>query len=115
MLSKNFYTLGRVAVTLMVLITMTLVISACKKTPQNESSQTPQQAVQSEADVVAETQPAADTEPAADDQTEPAAEEKSAEEKPAEDLEPIPLVLPKPMFVGTPQNFRGITNLETII
>ena len=34
------------------------------------------------------------------------------EPKPAGDMEPIPLVLPKPMFVGTPQNFQGITNLE---
>lgn len=27
-------------------------------------------------------------------------------------LEPIPLVLPKPMFVGTPENIEGIANLE---
>jgi hypothetical protein len=31
--------------------------------------------------------------------------------KQAGDMEPIPLVLPKPMYVGTPQNFQGITNL----
>jgi hypothetical protein len=36
----------------------------------------------------------------------------AAAAKTAGDLEPIPLVLPKPMFVGTPQNFQGITNLE---
>ena len=27
-------------------------------------------------------------------------------------LEPLPIVLPKPMFVGTPQNIRGVSNLE---
>ncbi|MGA2171992.1 MAG: hypothetical protein ABSG82_03120 [Sedimentisphaerales bacterium] len=45
-----------------------------------------------------------------DSNTAPA--KKSAAAKPAADLAPIPLVLPKPMFVGTPQNFQGITNLE---
>ena len=29
-----------------------------------------------------------------------------------EELAPIPLTLPKPMFVGTPQNLEGVTNLE---
>jgi hypothetical protein len=28
------------------------------------------------------------------------------------EVEPIEIALPKPMFVGTPQNFGGITNLE---
>ena len=32
--------------------------------------------------------------------------------KPAGDMVPIPLVLPKPQFVGTPQNIQGIANLE---
>jgi hypothetical protein len=37
---------------------------------------------------------------------------KSAETKSPGELEPIAITLPKPMFVGTPQNFGGITNLE---
>lgn len=53
---------------------------------------------------------------------------KSPEEKPSEEAAqrsdsktadaqvsekvPIPIKLPKPMFVGTPQSFRGVTNLE---
>jgi hypothetical protein len=40
------------------------------------------------------------------------ADTNSAAAKPAGDLAPIPLVLPKPQFVGTPQNFQGIPNLE---
>ncbi len=42
----------------------------------------------------------------------PAADTNVVESKPAGDLAPIPLVLPKPQFVGTPQNFQGIANLE---
>jgi hypothetical protein len=42
----------------------------------------------------------------------PAADANAAAAKPAGDLVPIPLVLPKPQFVGTPQNFQGIANLE---
>lgn len=37
---------------------------------------------------------------------------KSVAEQPAAGIEPIAIALPKPMFVGTPQNFGGITNLE---
>jgi hypothetical protein len=32
--------------------------------------------------------------------------------QPTGDMAPIPLVLPKPMFVGTPERFFGVTNLE---
>ncbi|MGB7580886.1 MAG: hypothetical protein WBL85_00370, partial [Sedimentisphaerales bacterium] len=42
----------------------------------------------------------------------PATDTNVVESKPASDLVPIPLVLPKPQFVGTPQNFQGIANLE---
>jgi hypothetical protein len=34
------------------------------------------------------------------------------EEKPQAQMVPLPLVLPKPMFVGTPENLAGIENLE---
>ena len=52
----------------------------------------------------------ADTKPA--DSNAPAADVNAAASKPAGDLVPIPLVLPKPQFVGTPQNFQGNANLE---
>ncbi|MDH7599757.1 MAG: hypothetical protein QHH07_09015 [Sedimentisphaerales bacterium] len=43
-------------------------------------------------------------------------EPASGQGKPApsaqSDLVPIPLTLPKPMFVGTPTNFEGITDIE---
>jgi hypothetical protein len=32
--------------------------------------------------------------------------------QPAGDLEPIIIVLPKPVFIGTPEKVVGITNLE---
>ncbi len=47
---------------------------------------------------------------AADSNT-PAKDANAAEAKPAGDLVPIPLVLPKPQFVGTPTNIQ-IANLE---
>jgi len=37
---------------------------------------------------------------------------KSSQEKPSEELAPLDIKLPKPMFVGTPQNIQGVTNLE---
>jgi hypothetical protein len=37
---------------------------------------------------------------------------KSVVEQPVAGVEPITIALPKPVFVGTPQNFGGITNLE---
>jgi hypothetical protein len=46
----------------------------------------------------------------------PAAQEAKPAETPATKtevaLEPLPVVLPKPMFVGTPENLAGIENLE---
>lgn len=50
----------------------------------------------------------------ADDKTEccAAVSQESAPAPVQEELAPIPLTLPKPMFVGTPQNLEGVTNLE---
>jgi hypothetical protein len=45
------------------------------------------------------------------DSNAPAADANAAVSKPAGDLVPIPLVLPKPQFVGTPTNIQ-IANLE---
>lgn len=114
MLCGNSYTSRKI--TVLILLAITFAISSCKKSPESGPSESPQQEVQSEA--VVEQQPAAETdvvaEPAAEEKpaAEPVAEETPAAAQPAGDMEPIPLVLPKPMFVGTPQNFRGITNLE---
>ncbi len=113
MLLKKFYVAPVVAG--MVLLPLVLVISSCKKSPQSKPSESPQQAAQSDANAAAEPQPAVRPGVESTVEQNPAAEpvaSAAAEEKPAGDLEPIPLVLPKPMFVGTPQNFRGITNLE---
>jgi len=38
-------------------------------------------------------------------------EQAAPEEKTEKKLEPIPLKLPKPMFVGTPENLSGVDNL----
>ena len=48
---------------------------------------------------------------AVEDQTDKAAAKEVAPTASVE-MVPIPLVLPKPMFVGTPQNLSGIPNLE---
>jgi hypothetical protein len=71
-----------------------LVVNGCKKQAPIEESQAP-----------------AETETQS-----PVKEETVAEAaKPAEKelkMAPIPLVLPKPMFVGTPENLSGVENLE---
>jgi hypothetical protein len=68
---------------LLMLLWFVLIIASCKKSPQA---------------------------PKPPNKTAPKTETEA--QKPADDVEPIPLVLPRPMFVGTPQNFRGVTNLE---
>ncbi len=112
MLRKNVH--ANHLIVLMVLLTITLVVSSCKKSPQSGPSESPQPAAQPDTNAVVESKPAAQpgTEAAVEPDTEAIAEEKPAAAQSAGDMEPIPLVLPKPMFVGTPQSFRGITNLE---
>ncbi|MCE5187137.1 MAG: discoidin domain-containing protein [Planctomycetaceae bacterium] len=82
---------------LVLLMAMTAVIGGCSKSqPANPGSD------ETAAPAAAETsQPAAQVEEApasADAQT--------------GDLKPLALVLPRPMFVGTPENLAGIENLE---
>jgi len=96
---------------LVTLLGFVLVFAACKKSPA--------QAPPKETIPAAEPAPKAEIEepkpvekPAPQPDANVTLEQKPAAAQPAGDLEPIPLVLPKPMFVGTPQSFRGITNLE---
>ncbi|MFH1370159.1 MAG: hypothetical protein ABII09_02570 [Planctomycetota bacterium] len=111
MLCKNAYIMHRIV--LMVLLALALVISSCKKSPQSAPPEPSQQAAQLDTNAAIETKPAVQPEIEATAEEKPAAAQPaSAGRLTAGDLEPIPLVLPKPMFVGTPQSFRGITNLE---
>jgi hypothetical protein len=71
-----------------------LFVASCKKSPQQAPPAAPKTAAL-KADANA-----------------PAA---SATEQHPEGWEPIPLILPKPMFVGTPQSFQGVTNLEKLL
>lgn len=109
---------------LLALLGFVLVFAACKKSPAQASSKEPAPAAKPAPKAEAEQpkpvekpapQPDTNTaapKPAAQPDTNATAAQKPAAAQPAGDLEPIPLVLPKPMFVGTPQSFRGITNLE---
>jgi len=85
-----------------------LFVVSCKKAPQQAPPATPKKSDAPKAETAA---PAAKPAPAAPkaDANAPAA---SAEEKHPDGWELIPLTLPKPMFVGTPQSFQGVTNLE---
>lgn len=103
---------------LMLTMSFLAVISGCKK----EVPIDPQPIEQPEAAQPAQPQqaaPAPSTPAPAAESTAPAqpaaAEAATApESQPANagDVKPIPLVLPKPMFVGTPENLAGIENLE---
>ena len=93
---------SKLSMLILVLVALASCVSSCKKSPQQETPKPP----------VAEpkTQPAA-PKPVAEPNTAKPATAESAAAHPA-DWEPIPIVLPKPMFVGTPQSFSGVTNLE---
>ena len=45
-------------------------------------------------------------------QTQPKTQAKVEAQAGAGELAPLPIVLPKPMFVGTPTNFAGVTDIE---
>jgi hypothetical protein len=99
-----------VNMSLVMLLGFVLVLASCKKSapeptkttpkaeapkpapqPQTKAVETPKPAPVPEANTVAAPKPAA---------------------KPVGDMEPIPLVLPKPRFTGTPERITGIANLE---
>ncbi len=79
-----------IIITLILMILLGFGVSSCKKSPQKSPPPAPKPS----------------------GKTEPAAVEKTPSAEPAGDMAPIPLVLPKPMFVGTPEKWQGITNLE---
>ncbi len=97
-------------ITLIILVALALLICSCKKSSPQGPSETPEEtpAVSAQPGTTAEPQTAETTAPETPEATTP--DEPSAQQ--TGDLEPIPLKLPKPMFVGTPQSFQGITNLE---
>jgi hypothetical protein len=91
----------------MVVFGFVLTIASCKKSPQ-ESPKTPAETTpkaEKEAPKPA-VQPDINTAP-----QQPAAVQPSATQPPA-GMEPISIVLPKPVFIGTPERVQGITNLE---
>jgi len=86
-----------------VLLIMMLCVSSCKESaPEPEPPQTGQETTTE----VEQTQQEVDVE------TTPAEPQETAQDTAEPDLVPIPIELPKPMFVGTPQNIQGVTNLE---
>ena len=91
-------------VTLFLILLSALVIHGCKKKPVEETSPPP--VVKTE-----ESQTAApvEQESATESDSTPVETQKvEADEK----MAPIPLELPKPMFVGTPANLSGVENLQ---
>jgi hypothetical protein len=91
---------------LVLLTAATALMSGCsKKQPAEPTTPAAPAAVEEAADnTAAEETPAAPAQPEV--------QAPAAAEAPAGDLKPIPLVLPRPMFVGTPENLDGIDNLE---
>lgn len=71
-----------------ILLAIVISVSSCKKSPTEGT----------------ERSEAADTEAAGPDKAKAPDPEQSG-------LAPIPIELPRPMFVGTPQNIRGVTKL----
>lgn len=93
------------------IISLTAVFNGCKKQapidPQPIEQPAAPQPEQPSAEPVANTEPAAKEPVPAAEPAAPQPKEQSNTE-----LKPIPLVLPRPMFVGTPENLAGIENLE---
>ncbi len=108
-------TLANVGV-LVVLLAVTVFLSSCKKqtppdtsTPTETKTTTPETQPEAQPEAEPEAQPAQpEAEPKTEEATEPEAMNPEAMQP---GFEPLPLVLPKPMFVGTPTNIQGVTNL----
>jgi len=73
---------------LTVLLALCVFVSSCKKSPQDASKEQSEQSTVGQS--VTETK----------------------KDTPKPDMIPLEIELPKPMFVGTPSNIRGVTNLE---
>lgn len=86
-----------------------VAVVGCKKSPATQPAEPQNEQTQQPAEPqAAEPQPAVQP---AQPEPQPAAQE-TAPAATDETLVPIPLTLPKPMFVGTPQNLEGVQNLE---
>lgn len=84
---------------LMVLCTLTLMLTSCSKTEEPTTPPADEQTTEQPTDQAAAKAPSFQV------AANPQATEEAA-------LEPIPLVIPKAMFIGTPENIEGIANLE---
>jgi hypothetical protein len=120
MMKKDFSSIVRICVCVLFALSLCLVPS-CKKSPREPAPQgsgrqtsgttTPQAPAQSAAQPAAEKTPQAVAKTASDA---PALKEPQAAKAPAADsggLVPVDIQLPRPMFVGTPQDTR-VANLE---
>jgi hypothetical protein len=87
---------------------LVLVASSCKKQAPVEE---PQDAPTPQAQTVEEQAPAEEATVVVEEEPAPA-EAEQPREAAGEELAPLPLELPNPMFVGTPENLSGIDKLE---
>lgn len=88
-------------VVLSLILFVAIGLTGCKKqTPVKEPAQ----------EAPAAETPAVQAEAATEDDTSEAAASKDSQSD--DTLVPIPLELPKPMFVGTPESLQGIANIE---
>ena len=98
MLNRNVVL--RAGICVILLLAVVFCVAGCKKTAPKPKPEPPgKQATQ-----------ATEPEPAGNQETKPKPQPSSAGDK--ADMVPIPLELPKPMFVGTPTNIENVTNLE---
>jgi len=94
-------------VSLTVVLALVLLVAGCKKAPpEDQNNVPPRPAVTSEKQATTAKPAATAEKTGAASAAKPAGTGKSAE------MVPIDIKLPKPMFVGTPQSFQGVANLE---
>ena len=89
----------RILVLLSIVVCGSIVFTGCKKATEP----------QLETETVAESQVSEQT---VEQQPDPVSQAEPIEKKIEIKLESIPLELPMPMFVGTPENLSGVKNLE---
>jgi hypothetical protein len=106
---KNVRIISRLA--LLVVCGLVLTIASCKKSPQQEQKKTPEPPPKTQTEAP---KPVAqpDTNAAQQKPAEKPASAQPAAAQPPQGWEPIAIVLPKPVFVGTPERIVGISNLE---
>lgn len=123
-MTKNFGSVVKICVCMLIAMSLCLIPS-CKKSPEEpagtESSQQSMSATPPETPAPSAEQPVAKApEEPAEPETEPVSEEPAEEEVEEEEpaapadtagMVPIDIKLPKPMFVGTPQDTK-VPNLE---